>query len=334
MKRMSRWLGIMMSAMIAAGSLQAPVYAVEAGATATEAEVETDSIESVGTAEAEEPETDSVDEESAVEDSVDEATQEESVPEDVDTVEDTKDIPTDSESDILAEEPETLTEDDSTDQDASYIDEIVPQESVTENAPENDQMSEQVREFQDKVKIWKYGNQITIVYDSVEEIRLEYSLYSDNTNELLYTGNIQWDEQKSLYYEDIDFDSRNEQGEYAYDMVNIEDTSLRVVLDNGETEFEEVVSDDIGDVEIQSMDSEADGQIHIEWNTKEKVDGACVIIHGTDADSVISVYDVTRNESVLDNEKDEIGSIQITPYIYYEDRRLRNARSRIITAFF
>ena len=63
MKCMKRWLGIMMSVMLAAGSLQAPVYAAETGETAVEAAVEEESIEIAEPIDAEELEVDFADEE-------------------------------------------------------------------------------------------------------------------------------------------------------------------------------------------------------------------------------------------------------------------------------
>lgn len=44
MKCINQWLGIIMAVMLAAGSVQVPVYAAETGATVTEAEGETDSF--------------------------------------------------------------------------------------------------------------------------------------------------------------------------------------------------------------------------------------------------------------------------------------------------
>lgn len=134
MKCINQWLGIIMAVMLAAGSVQVPVYAAETGATVTEAEGETDSFESAETAADAEPEIeteiDSVDEESTEEDSVDDATQEESVPENLDTVEDTQDIPTEIEPDISSEEPEALMEEESADQEVSYNKAEEEQENV------------------------------------------------------------------------------------------------------------------------------------------------------------------------------------------------------------
>ena len=62
MKRMKRWLGIMLSVMLAAESLQMPVYAAETGETAVEAAVEEESTESEEGLEGEEPEGDLVEE--------------------------------------------------------------------------------------------------------------------------------------------------------------------------------------------------------------------------------------------------------------------------------
>ena len=83
MKCMKRWLGIMLSVMLAAGSLQVPVYAAETGETAAEAAVE-EFIEIADELEAEEPKVILAEEEPAEEpsgemDSADEAVKEEAI---------------------------------------------------------------------------------------------------------------------------------------------------------------------------------------------------------------------------------------------------------------
>ena len=103
MKRMKRWLGIMLSVMLAAGSLQVPVYAAETGETAVEAAVEEESIENEDGSEDEEPEEVPV-EESAEEstgdiDSADEDVREELEDKTIDDVEMVKTTPDQAEYD-------------------------------------------------------------------------------------------------------------------------------------------------------------------------------------------------------------------------------------------
>ena len=65
MKRMKRWLGIILSVVLVVGTLQVPVYAAETGETAVEAVVEEESIRSEDVLESKEPEEESVVENSA-----------------------------------------------------------------------------------------------------------------------------------------------------------------------------------------------------------------------------------------------------------------------------
>ena len=103
MKQKKRWLGIMLSVMLAAGSLQMPVYAAETGETAVEAAVEEESIENEDGSEDEEPEEVPV-EESAEEstgdiDSADEDVREELEDKTIDDVEMVKTTPDQAEYD-------------------------------------------------------------------------------------------------------------------------------------------------------------------------------------------------------------------------------------------
>ena len=317
MKHIKQWLGIIMTAVLIVGSLEAQVYAGETGATATEA-VESDSIESAEIAEDEEPEIDSIDEESTEEDSAGESTQEESVPENVDTVEDIQDISSDSEPEKSVEEPEALTEDETTDQDASYIDAIEPQEPDTELAPEDELTQEQVQAFQDKVKIWKYDNEITIVYDSTEEISLSYSLYSGKEDELLYEGNLNWNEKNGFYYEAVDFDAINKANEEDdFEEINIKDTPVKVVLDDGNNQFVEIVSQGVDALVIEAETKDEDTSL--EWSTNEEYDGYSVYVSDANDDSTISVYDVIESEIDLDISEEIALDISVAPYKYNED---------------
>lgn len=65
MRKMKRWLGIIMSVMLAAGSFQLPVYAAETGETVVEAAPESESIESTVQSDAEGDDEDLAEEASA-----------------------------------------------------------------------------------------------------------------------------------------------------------------------------------------------------------------------------------------------------------------------------
>ena len=216
MKHMKNWLGIMMSIMLAATSLQVPVYAADADETAIE--TETGSADS----EAADP---LADEDSNEENSSDAAGQEEMAgtddsankdadSEDADSEDDGKDQPADSEgtfSDVSVDQ-------DSYEEEASgeYEDANNPaanddgtSETEKESVPVNELTQEQVDEYQKSLKIWKNENKVFLVCDSGEDLQfslLSCSIYNDRSGDLLFSGNLHRDERSGLYYDAVDFD--------------------------------------------------------------------------------------------------------------------------------
>ncbi|WP_405375950.1 leucine-rich repeat protein, partial [Pseudobutyrivibrio sp.] len=275
-----------------------------------------------------------------------------------------QDQSTEDESETLDEEQETIEEDDaeeSLDQDALSTDETEPQEAELENASENELTAEQIQAFQEKIKIWKHDNQITIVYDSTEDVRLSYHIYSVSDGELLYEGNLHWNEENGLYYEAVDFDAVNEAEHRESDEIDITDISVKAVIeviteqgdedfDSNANSFEEVVSDDTGNVSITDVDTETDGKITAKWDcTKdEEIDGYYVIVRRSDGNDSVLVYDTDQltdnaddgaytqdadSQITLNIDKESVSEINVAAYRFDDDTGVKyfgNAASRII----
>ena len=328
MKRMNRWLGIIMSVMLTTGLLQAPIYAVETGSTAVESEVEGENTEIAEVTEDIEidSEEDLVEEAPSKEELVaDEVPQEDSVEssfEDTEVVENVQEQPevTDQESSDEGQSSDTEQSfDSSEEQYTPATEEVVLDETDVENMRENELALEQIRLFQDKVKLWKCDNQITIVYDSTEDVRLMYSIYSDTTEELLYTGELKWNEESSLYYEAVDFDAVNEARQADDEdakIIDIKNATVRIVLESEYSQYEEVIAHDIETIAIGNVDTETEGHISVGWNVSKTAYGYSVIICRADEESAVTVYDTVENQIDLDISKNKVKSITVAPYRY------------------
>ena len=135
MKCMKRWLGIMMAVILALGSLQIPVYAVETGATAVEGAPDTESAEStnyIGDHSEDEPAADTADdgiteEADPVEDAEPEEA-EEPAPENTGIADETQDQPEDN--------GQTSSDDEDAEQGTVPAD--MPEESADQQMPPTD----------------------------------------------------------------------------------------------------------------------------------------------------------------------------------------------------
>ena len=197
--------------------------------------------------------------------------------------------------------------------------------SLEEKVVEEDATSlttEQFFEFQEKVKIWKVNNQITIIYDSTEDIQLGYWVYSGITDELLYSGMIAWNEQSSLYFETVDFDVLNGEKhleDETIDDISIKDIPIRVVLDNGISQFEENISQDTGVVTIIEEEESSDEQISLSWNPIKNVDGYLILASYSDGRVVTFETDDTTNNFSMD--KTDVDYLWVTPFLFAENTR-------------
>ena len=329
-------IALMLSFVMTAGSIgTAPVLAAENGA--TEVETAAEAAESEEILEEHQPEEYpavpiELEEEAAenyAQDELEEASGEEtdgeyndltdqSVDNEMDSL-DQEDVQQDADAEGVSEgtaEKETLSPDSA-----------VPEELRTEQTTENKMTPDQIQAFQDCVKIWKTDNRVTIVYDSTEDVQLEYSLYSGITDELLYTGDLEWDEESGLYYGSVDFDAVNEaSGQTSGNSkTNIKGIPVRILLENnadqddgGVERFEEIVSQDSGIVTIDT-DTKTEGQIIVKWNSidNDEIDGYSVIVHGENENAPLLVYDTAcstddTNDRYEILDADHTGDDQIT----------------------
>ena len=166
MKRMNRWLGIMISVILAAGSLQAPVFAAETGNTAVETEMEGANAENTEIAEDEESDEDFIDEDFKDEnltqqaEPADDEDQEETetsssgetetVIDEDDQIEDIDQESSDEapilDTDEVIEDSEDHNKTDTNIDAAEYVEETLPLEEITEEAVPEDTSTEEVYE--------------------------------------------------------------------------------------------------------------------------------------------------------------------------------------------
>ena len=261
------------------------------------------------------------------------------------SAESVQDQNTESESEALDEEQETVEEDDTEESSGPNDynpDEVESQEAAPETSSENELTADQIRAFQKKINIWKYDNQITIVYDSSEDAKISYHLYSVKDGELLYEGNLHRIEENGLYYEAVDFDAVNEAENRGTNEIDITDISVKAVIevaaeqgdensDRNVNSFEEVVSDDTGIVSIAEVDTETDGKITAKWDCTEggETDGYSIIVRSSDANGSVHVYDTDRltdnvdddaytldadHQITLNSDKESVSEITVAAY--------------------
>ena len=234
------------------------------------------------------------------------------------SAESVQDQNTESESEALDEEQETVEEDDTEESSGPNDynpDEVESQEAAPQTSSENELTADQIRAFQKKINIWKYDNQITIVYDSSEDAKISYHLYSVKDGELLYEGNLHRIEENGLYYEAVDFDAVNEAENRETNRIDISDISVKAIievaaeqddesLDSNAYSIEEVVSDETGIVSMTEVDTETDGKITGKWDCTggKEIDGYSVIVRLKEREDSVLVYDT---DQLTDNEDDD-----------------------------
>jgi len=311
-------IALMLSFALAAGSIgTAPAFAAENGATAVESETE-EAAEREEFLKDEQPEVDLTGEEpKALEDSeaesLDLSDQEETSGGETDEADDENDdlsnqyaddeMDSADQGDVQQDIDTEGVSEETAEKNAVSSEPAASEELQSEQTIADEMTTERIRAFQNRVKIWKIDNRITIVYDSTENAELEYGLYSGITNELLYTGNLEWNENSGLYYTAVDFDAVNEAIGQSIEnnKINIKDIPVRVLLENNTDQdndsverFEEIVSQATGVVTIET-DTRTEGQITVKWDSiDDEIDGYSVIVRGDDESDPLLVYDTAR----------------------------------------
>ena len=266
------------------------------------------------------------------------------------SAESVQDQDTESESEALDEEQETVEEDDTEESSGPNDynpDEVESQEAAPQTSSENELTADQIRAFQEKINIWKYDNQITIVYDSSEDAKISYHLYSVKDGELLYEGNLHRIEENGLYYEAVDFDAVNEAENRETNRIDISDISVKAIievaaeqddesLDSNAYSIEEVVSDETGIVSMTEVDTETEGKITGKWDCTggKEIDGYSVIVRLTEREDAVLVYDTDQltdnaddsaytldadHQITLNIEKESVSDIAVTAYRFDDE---------------
>ena len=188
-------------------------------------------------------------------------------------------------------------------------------EAETELTPE------QIRAFQEKVRVWKNGDHISIVYNSTEEILLNYSIYpgvtelTESSGQPLYSGILGRDEQSGFYYETVDLDAESEADTDQDPSENgTWDIPVCVVIDDGVNLYQESIGSVPGAVEIESAELN-NGNIDIAWKGGSDASGYAVIVKG----SGIDVYETAGTEISVSASESEEYVIGVSAYIFDED---------------
>lgn len=298
MKRTKQFLAMLLTAALTAGSIQGPVFAaqlaqdpmiiedtVQEGAaqeeTSTE-EVETyvsDTLEiSPNLYSEDDPDSSEAEEDPLIREDREEEEQEEDtgmeseIPEDNNAVDyvDSTEEGTEESSQEAKEEPAEEPTEEAVEETAEESD---PDQSV---AP--DFTPEELALYQSRLRIWKYGNAITIAYDSCGDENdpfhagaagiaepLDFSVYSLLTEELLYTGSLQSTAESSMCFTTVDFGMLSEGQDQTTDDLSVEGIPVKVILEDG-TEANhrlvQTVTQDIASLAIRQVDiSEENGTI-------------------------------------------------------------------------
>lgn len=338
MKHMKNWLGIMMSIILAASSLQVPVYAADADETAIETETGSADSEAADPLADEDIDEENRSDAAGLEETADTAdsVNKDADSEDSDSEDDGNDQPADSEgafSDVSEDqdsyEEEASGEYEDANKPAASDDDT--SETEKESIPVNELTQEQMEEYQKSLKIWKHENKVFLVCDSGENLQfslLSCSIYDERSDDLLFSGNLHRDERSGLYYDAVDFDDFNND-------IDISDIPVRVVFEietaqneaaggTGAFRLEEAASNDTGIVSITDVYSETDGQITVKWDRSgnTEVDGYSVIVRGSGEDSRVFVYDTDpRSDGDDDSYSFDLDEDQITIDILTESVR-------------
>jgi len=201
----------------------------------------------------------------------------------------------------------------------NYAETAVSAEGEAALEEDREQTLNQIRAFQDRVKLWKYNDRIIIIYDSTEDIRLDYSVFSGVTGGLLSSGSLQWTEQGGFYSAMADFhadvitetssdvpeesDEMNARSassvEYAIEE-GTESVPVRIVLDDGYHQYEQIISDRIGTVTAVDSDKKMEGSddVVLQWNAVG-ADGYLIYAFSSEESGEIQVADTSDTSVAL-----------------------------------
>lgn len=208
-----------------------------------------------------------------------------------------------------------------------------PQDEIDESAvvsEESEPSSEQYDLSPDFMNIWKQDNQITIIYETSENISLEYTIFDDMSGASLYSGNLLRNEEEGFYYDTIHFDSLNESVslenlEYlsAEENVDIKDIPVKVEIYEGTNTINSVVSMDAGKIGTEIVKETQENTVTMSWECTEMPDGFAVCI-GNDAEQQLSKpLILTEPKLVLDVQPSGLPDLTICSFFINEDHTKR-----------
>jgi len=191
------------------------------------------------------------------------------------------------------------------------------EESDPDQSPAPDFTPEELALYQSRLRIWKYGNAITIAYDSCGDENdpfhagaagiaepLDFSVYSLLTEELLYTGSLQSTAESSMCFTTVDFGMLSEGQDQTTDALSVEGIPVKVILEDG-TEANhrlvQTVTQDIASLAIRQVDiSEENGTI-LSWEPVADASGYTFYVEVPGEEySTVSLYETYETELFLE----------------------------------
>ena len=171
----------------------------------------------------------------------------------------------------------------------TYVESGIPQNQTSpfgenEELTQNSTLSpEEIQAFQEKVRIWKSSSRIDIIYDSAEDISLEYSIFTGVDDSPLYNGWLQWDEQNRLYYASVGLDvPENLVNDESAEEGNISDMSVKIVLSDGFNEYEEIVLQENCEIVHGNIEKLENGRYSVSWESTGPADGYLICVKNFD----------------------------------------------------
>jgi len=193
---------------------------------------------------------------------------------------------------------------------------VVDEESIDLPQPEptiEEIPDESTRSFQKNVKIWKSKNSLSIIYESTDVLQLRCAIYNWVSGDLLYTGELVWDNNNSLYKIELDVGTLFESSPSDNKAVDtdINEIPLKVLLNDGVTRFEEIIDREIGYTEITRSEVAENGDITFFWQPIESVTGYIIEYKNNEE---ICCFDIPDNYIDIKNGFSNDSTLLLTPY--------------------